>query len=89
MGFTFSTANIRENQIVFIYEDCADTGVRKIAGRVRADIAKIFGAKPVGVMYENFGDTAAFYSFPVFSEPWERAGYLISSRPHPPSGCLT
>ena len=76
MGFTFSTANIRENQIVFIYEDCADTGVRKIAGRVRADIAKIFGAKPVGVMYENFGDTAAFYSFPVFFGTVGKSGIL-------------
>ncbi len=66
MGFTFSGPNIRDNQIVFIYEECAFSGVRKIAGRVRDDIAKVFGAKPIGVEYADFHDTAAFYSYPVF-----------------------
>ncbi len=66
MAFTFSNANIRENQIVFIYEECALSGVRKIAGKVRDDIGKVFGSKPIGVEYENFADTAAFYSHPVF-----------------------
>ena len=54
MAFTFSEADIRENQIVFIYEECAYSGVRKIAGRVREDIEKVFGAKPIGVEYSDF-----------------------------------
>lgn len=66
MAFVFSETNIRDNQIVFIYEECAYSGVRKIAGRVRADIEKVFGAKPIGVECADFADTAAFYSYPVF-----------------------
>ena len=49
MAFTFSQTNIRENQVVFIYEEGAFSGVRKIAGFVRDDIGKVFGSKPVGV----------------------------------------
>lgn len=66
MGFTFSNTNIKDNNIVFIYENSAYSGVRKIAGRVRDDIEKVFRAKPVGVEVENFADTAAFFSYPVF-----------------------
>ncbi len=66
MGFTFSSTNIRENNVVFIYEDSAYPGVRRIAGRVRDDIEKVFGAKPIGVETDNFSDTAAFFSYPVF-----------------------
>ena len=66
MGFVFSESNIRENQIVFIYEESSFSGVRKIAGKVREDIEKVFSAKPMGVEYSNFADTAAFYSYPVF-----------------------
>ena len=66
MGFTFSNANIRENQIVFIYEENAFMGVRKIAGRVREDIETVFGAKPIGVEDRDFRDTAGFFSYPVF-----------------------
>ena len=66
MGFTFSSTNIRENNVVFIYEDSAYPGVRRIAGRVRDDIEKVFGAKPIGVETYNFSDTAAFFSYPVF-----------------------
>ena len=66
MAFKFSKANIKENQVVFIYEESAYSGVRKIAGAVRADIQKVFGAKPIGVEYADFADTAAFYSYPVF-----------------------
>lgn len=66
MGYTFSETNIRDNQVVFIYEECAPQGVRKIAGRVREDIEKVFGAKPIGIEYENFADTAEFYSYPIF-----------------------
>lgn len=66
MGFTFSNDNIRGNQVVFIYEECSFPGVRRVAGWVRDDIEKIFGAKPIGVEYADFNDTAAFYSYPVF-----------------------
>ena len=66
MGFIFSNANIRENNIVFIYEESAYPGVRKIAGRVREDIEKVFGAKPAKVHSENFRDTAGSFSYPVF-----------------------
>lgn len=66
MGFTFSNANIKENKLVFIYEECEYSGVRKIAGVVRDDIEKVFGAKPIGVESANFSDTAAFFSYPVF-----------------------
>ena len=66
MGFVFSETNIRENQIVFIYEECSFSGVRKIAGKVREDVERVFSAKPMGVEYANFADTAAFYSYPVF-----------------------
>lgn len=66
MSFVFSPANIKENRLVFIYEECADTGVRKIAGRVREDIKKVFGVKPIGVEYTDFDDTAAFFPYPVF-----------------------
>ena len=66
MGYTFSETNIRDNQVVFIYEESAPQSVRKIAGRVREDIEKVFGAKPIGIEYENFADTAEFYSYPIF-----------------------
>ncbi|MBO4904532.1 MAG: glycosyl hydrolase 115 family protein [Lachnospiraceae bacterium] len=66
MSFTFSNANISENQVVFIYEECAYQGVRTVAGWVRDDIRKVFGARPVGVEYANFRDTADFYLYPVF-----------------------
>ncbi len=66
MPFVFSTANIKENRLVFIYEECAYPGVRKIAGRVREDIKKVFGAKPIGVEYADFNDTASFFEYPVF-----------------------
>ena len=66
MPFIFSNANIQENRIVFIYEECAYSGVRRIAGRVRDDIRKVFGTKPIGVEYANFADTAAFFPYPVF-----------------------
>ncbi len=66
MAFTFSRTNISENQIVFVYEESEYTGVRKIAGKVREDIEKVFGAKPVGIEYENLKDTAAFFEYPVF-----------------------
>ena len=38
MGFTFSDKLIRNNQIVFIYEECATTGVCTVAGQVREDV---------------------------------------------------
>ncbi|MCR5688026.1 MAG: glycosyl hydrolase 115 family protein [Lachnospiraceae bacterium] len=66
MGFVFSEGNIRENQIVFIYEECAYSGVRKIAGRVREDVEKVFSAKPIGVEYADLSDTAGFFGYPVF-----------------------
>ncbi|MCR5301636.1 MAG: glycosyl hydrolase 115 family protein [Lachnospiraceae bacterium] len=66
MGFTITTESIRDNQTVFIYEECAFSGVRKTAGWVRDDIEKVFGVKPIGVEYANFNDTAAFFSHPVF-----------------------
>ena len=66
MAYTFSHSNISENQIVFVYEDCAFSGVRKIAGKVREDIAKVFGAKPIGIEYADFKDTANFFEYPVF-----------------------
>ena len=66
MGFTFSDKLIRNNQIVFIYEECALSGVCRIAGRIRDDIGKVFGARPIGVEYANFRDTAEFFEYPVF-----------------------
>ena len=66
MAFTFSNTNISENQIVFVYEECAYSGVRKIAGKVREDIAKVFGAKPIGIEYTDLHDTAGFFEHPVF-----------------------
>ncbi len=66
MGFNISNKNIRENQIVFIYEECAFSGVRKIAGKVREDMEKVFGAKPIGIEYNDFRDTAGFFEYPVF-----------------------
>ncbi len=66
MAFRFSTGDIRENRLVFIYEECAYPGVRRIAGRVREDIRKVFSAKPIGVEYADFFDTAGFFKYPVF-----------------------
>lgn len=66
MGFTFSDKLIRNNQIVFIYEECALSGVCRIAGQIREDIGKVFGARPIGVEYANFRDTAEFFEYPVF-----------------------
>ena len=66
MGFTFSDKLIRNNQIVFIYEECATTGVCTVAGQVREDVGKVFGSRPIGVEYANFKDTADFFSYPVF-----------------------
>ena len=66
MAFTFSNSNISENQIVFVYEESAYSGVRKVAGKVREDIAKIFGAKPIGIEYTDLKDTAGFFEHPVF-----------------------
>ncbi len=66
MAFTFSRTNISENQIVFVYEESAFSGVRKIAGKVREDIAKVFGAKPIGIEYTDLKDTAGFFEHPVF-----------------------
>lgn len=66
MGFTFSDKLIRNNQIVFIYEECASSGICRVAGRVRDDIGKVFGTRPIGVEYANFRDTADFFSNPVF-----------------------
>ena len=66
MSFVISSSNIKENRLVFIYEESAFSGVRKIAGRVREDFKRVFGAKPIGVEDTDFDDTAAFYSYPVF-----------------------
>ena len=66
MSFSFTTSKIKDNNIVFIYEECAFPGVLRIAGCVRDDIGKVFGAKPIGVEYKNYADTAAFYPNPVF-----------------------
>ena len=66
MGFIFSESNIRENQIVFIYEESTYPGVGKVAGLVREDIKKVFGAKQIGIEYNDFHDTAGFFGFPVF-----------------------
>ena len=72
MSFKISNANIAENQVVFIYEECAYPGVRTVAGWVRDDMRKVFGARPIGVEYENFKDTADSFS----SELSETAPYL-------------
>lgn len=66
MSYKLSGTNIRDNQIVFVYEECSYPGVRRIAGAVRSDMEKVFGAKPIGVEYANFFDTAGFFSYPVF-----------------------
>lgn len=66
MGFKITNANIAENQVVFIYEECAYPGVRTVAGWVRDDLRKVFGARPIGVEYAKFRDTADFYSYPIF-----------------------
>ncbi len=76
MAFTFSQTGISENRIVFVYEECAFPGVLKVAGKVREDIAKVFGAKPVGVEYAVFGDTASFFSYPVFFGTVGNSGIL-------------
>ena len=66
MAFKFSESNIKENQLVFVYEECAYSGVRKVAGLVRDDIEAVFSAKPIGVEYDDFHDTAGFFDYPVF-----------------------
>ena len=66
MSFVFSNENIRENRLVFIYEESIFPGVGKIAGKVREDIGNVFSAKPIGVNYADYPDTASFFSYPVF-----------------------
>ena len=85
MSFKISNANIAENQVVFIYEECAYPGVRTVAGWVRDDMRKVFGARPIGVEYENFKDTADFFSYPVFFGTVGNSAILerIASGGHP------
>lgn len=66
MGFEITGKKIRDNEIVFVYEEGAFSGVNKIASRVREDIAAVFGAKPFGLGYSDFRDAADFISQPIF-----------------------
>ena len=49
MGYILNGKNIEEGRVVFIYEDAAYSGVRKIADKVRKDISHVFGKEPCAV----------------------------------------
>ena len=66
MGFEITKKKIEDNEIAFIFEECAFSGVSKIADKVRADVEAVFGASPVRVEYRYLRDTADFISMPVF-----------------------
>lgn len=66
MKFDVSKRLIKDNKIVFVYEEEAFSGVKKIADKVRADFKAVFGAQPVAVNMSEFRDSAAFFTCPIF-----------------------
>lgn len=59
MDFILNRKNIEEGKVVFIYEDTAFSGVKKIADKVRKDISLVFDASPQAVSSENALSLAA------------------------------
>ncbi|MBQ6574931.1 MAG: hypothetical protein IJL90_02355, partial [Lachnospiraceae bacterium] len=91
MGFTFSDKLIRNNQIVFIYEECALSGVCRIAGQIREDIGKVFGETFFGTVgleevqtYKGLAQMAPFSPliaalFSVFLLCWQQSATNVES----------
>ena len=65
MGFILNGKNIEEGRVVFIYEDAAYSGVRKIADKVRKDISHVFGKEPSAVTVAGTEQLKGKYAFPV------------------------
>ena len=54
MDFQISARSIKEGKTVILYDEAAFSGVKKIAGKVAADIGAVFGKAPVAAALEDF-----------------------------------
>ncbi len=56
MEFRISSKTIKEGKTVILYDDGALSGVKKIAGKVAADIGAVFGSAPKALTADDLSD---------------------------------
>ena len=56
MEFRISSKTIKEGKTVILYDDGALSGVKKIAGKVAADIGAVFGSAPRALTADDLSD---------------------------------
>lgn len=66
MDFQISARSIKEGKTVILYDESAFSGVKKIAGKVAADIGAVFGKAPVAAALEDFsGEELSRIRYPI------------------------
>ena len=66
MDFQISAGSIKEGKTVILYDESAFAGVKKIAGKVAADIGAVFGKAPVAAALEDLsGEELSRIRYPI------------------------